>query len=149
VLRTASAAHRHCLASLARGKPLFSRVLAFSKLYVDFRQAPLVAPPNWRSQLHYAVPRRPLAYCQMPGIIYGQIVPLELQYIPSPRRRRPEGRSEYSCVPPRQTGAVITVRSTRGRRLSVGGLSRSPQGEQQWKHNVSICPLAVCIVLDA
>ena len=31
----------------------------------------------------------------------------------------------------------------------VVGLSRGLQGEHQWKPNVSICPLAVCIVLDA
>jgi len=41
----------------------------------------------------------------------------------------------------------VTVR--RGRRMHVVGLCRGLQGEHQWKHNVSICPLAVCIVLDA
>jgi hypothetical protein len=33
--------------------------------------------------------------------------------------------------------------------MHVVGLSRGLQGEPQWKHNVSICLLAVCIVLDA
>ena len=40
-------------------------------------------------------------------------------------------------------------RSDGGRCMNMGGLSRGLQGEHQWKHNVSICPLAVCIVLDA
>jgi hypothetical protein len=44
-------------------------------------------------------------------------------------------------------GTRVTVRQ--GRYMRVGGLSGGPQGEHQWKHNVSICPLAVCIVLDA
>ena len=33
--------------------------------------------------------------------------------------------------------------------MNMGGLLRGLQGEYQWKHNVSICLLAVCIVLDA
>ena len=33
--------------------------------------------------------------------------------------------------------------------MHVVGLSCGLQGEHQWKRNVSICPLAVCIVLDA
>jgi hypothetical protein len=41
----------------------------------------------------------------------------------------------------------IMVRQGRG--MNMGGLWRGLQGEHQWKHNVSICPLAVCIVLDA
>jgi hypothetical protein len=41
----------------------------------------------------------------------------------------------------------ITVQ--RGRCMNMDGLWRGLQGEHQWKHNVLICPLAVCIVLDA
>jgi hypothetical protein len=37
----------------------------------------------------------------------------------------------------------------RGRRMNVVSLSSGLQGEHQWKHSVSICLLAVCIVLDA
>jgi hypothetical protein len=43
----------------------------------------------------------------------------------------------------------MRVTVCRGRRMHVVSLSRGLQGEHQWKHNVSICLLAVCIVLDA
>ena len=67
----------------------------------------------------------PLACCQEPGIIYVQKFPL------------PPGESYNEGEGPP------------GMAIERGCLSRGPQGEHQWKRNVLICLLAVCIVLDA
>ena len=67
------------------------------------------------------------------------------RFSPIPPLARQGGRSKTFLRHIKESR--VTVR--RGRRMHVVGLFRGLQGEHQWKHNVSICPLAVCIVLDA